>query len=60
METNKYGRDSDLSNDTALVILDEGEEEYAYSRKNKEINTLVKSINDIAVLFKELSTLVVE
>jgi syntaxin 16 len=36
------------------------EEDTTQRRRNKEIKTLVSTINDLAVLFKELSVLVVE
>lgn len=48
----------DLMNDAERMEF-EGMEQIAMSR-DAEINNLVKSINDLAVLFKELSVLVVD
>ena len=44
----------------AEMIYEEDELNVTHRRKNKEIKTLVTTINDLAVLFKELSILVVE
>ena len=45
-----------------MSVLQQEEEEIGYTQRNKskEISHLVNTINDLAVLFKELSVLVVE
>lgn len=40
--------------------MEEDEHDHKQKHRSKEITNLVKSINDLAVLFKDLSTLVVE
>lgn len=61
----KKERESFLSEEggvlmTQAELIEEEESSMTQRRKNKEIKTLVSTINDLAVLFKELSVLVVE
>lgn len=59
---NKKDRDTFLNDGESVLqsTLIEDEEDYEQRHRNKEIKHLVSTINDLAVLFKELSILVVE
>ena len=53
--------DEFLNDDSQMQVLEEDDEIDVTQRvRNKEIKGLVNTINDLAVLFKDLSTLVVE
>lgn len=57
----KRKQDAFLNDEAGMQMLDEEDEStYAQQIKNREIQNLVNNINDLAVLFKELSVLVVE
>jgi t-SNARE complex subunit (syntaxin) len=55
-------REQFLNDNSTMEVLQEEEEELnmTHRTKNKEIKNLVNTINDLAVLFKDLSVLVVE
>ena len=54
-------RDKDeFLNDQAVMQTEDEEIDQSQRMRSKEIKSLVSTINDLAVLFKELSVLVVE
>jgi t-SNARE complex subunit (syntaxin) len=53
--------DNFLNDESQMQVLEEDEEiDHTQRVRNKEIKNLVNTINDLAVLFKDLSVLVVE
>jgi len=53
--------DTFINDESQMQVLEEDEEiDHTQRVRNKEIKNLVNTINDLAVLFKDLSVLVVE
>ena len=59
---NKRDMDNFLNDDESQMQILEEDDEHSYRQKvrSKEITKIVNTINDLAVLFKDLSVLVVE
>ena len=59
---NKRDMDNFLNDDESQMQILEEDDENSYRQKvrSKEITKIVNTINDLAVLFKDLSVLVVE
>lgn len=54
-------KDDFLNDDVSMMEMEQDpEEDLMRKERDREINNLVQSINDLAVLFKELSTLVID
>ncbi len=61
MRTDSDQVDNFLNDESQMQVLEEDEEiDHTQRVRNKEIKNLVNTINDLAVLFKDLSVLVVE
>lgn len=61
MRTDSDKVDNFLNDESQMQVLEDDEEiDHTQRIRSKEIKNLVNTINDLAVLFKDLSVLVVE
>lgn len=61
MRSDRDKVDTFINDESQMQVLEEDEEiDHTQRVRNKEIKNLVNTINDLAVLFKDLSVLVVE